>query len=196
MEPAASAPFSAISTAAVRSKPGFAPFSPSAISTPSARAAASNPSMTTEQNHPAHSSSENPARCFRSPADPHRDRYSALFVRALQAAIAALDPRDEERLRLYYAQEQTLAEIGRQLGEHESSVSRNLDRIRLVLRRTVEETLRNGCPAVNGFAAELGLSEAQISLCFEYASADAPFDLEKLLERRSRPSPPVGRPDP
>jgi RNA polymerase sigma factor (sigma-70 family) len=130
------------------------------------------------------------------PADPHRDRYSTLFVRALEAAIAALDERDEQRLRLYYAEEQTLAEIGRHLGEHESSVSRNLDRIRLALRRTVEETLQNGCPAANGFAAELGLSEAQISLCFEYASADAPFDLEKLLERRSRTSPPAGRPDP
>jgi RNA polymerase sigma-70 factor, ECF subfamily len=131
-----------------------------------------------------------------APADPHRERYSALFVRALQAAIAALDSRDEQRLRLYYAQEQTLAEIGRQLGEHESSVSRNLDRIRIALRRTVEGTLRNGCPAANGFAAELGLSEAQISLCFEYASADAPFDLEKLLERRGRTNPPAGRPDP
>jgi RNA polymerase sigma factor (sigma-70 family) len=130
------------------------------------------------------------------PADPHRERYTTLFVRALQAAIAALDPRDEQRLRLYYAQEQTLAEIGRQLSEHESSVSRNLDRIRLALRRTIEETLRKGCPAANGFAAELGLSEAQISLCFEYASADASFDLEKLLQRRSRSSPPSGRPDP
>jgi hypothetical protein len=45
-------------------------------------------------------------------------------------------------------------------------------------------------------AAERGLSEAQISLCFEYASADAPFDLEKLLDRRSRTSPSTGRPDP
>jgi len=130
------------------------------------------------------------------PADPHRERYSALFVRAWQTALAALDPRDEQRLRLYYAKEQTLAEIGRQLAEHESSVSRNLDRIRLALRRSVEETLRNGCPSANGFAAEPGLSEAQISLCFEYASADASFDLEKLLERRSRPSPPVERPGP
>ena len=129
-------------------------------------------------------------------ADPHRERYSTLFVRALQAAIAALDARDEQRLRLYYAQEQTLAEIGRQLAEHESSVSRNLDRIRLALRRTVEETLRNGCPAANGFAAELGLSDAQISLCFEYASADASFDLEKLLQRRSHTSPAAGRLDP
>src|SRR5271154_3161180 len=61
-----------------------------------------------------------------APADPHRDRYSALFVRALGAAIAALDSRDEQRLRLYYAREQTLAQIGEQLAEHESSVSRNL----------------------------------------------------------------------
>lgn len=127
------------------------------------------------------------------PADPHRERYSALFLRALQAALASLDPRDEQRLRLYYANEQTLAEIGRQLGEHESSVSRNLDRIRVALRRTVEDTLRNGCPAVNGFASELGLSDAQISLCFEYASADASFDLDKLLQRGSASRPPAGR---
>jgi RNA polymerase sigma factor (sigma-70 family) len=130
------------------------------------------------------------------PSDPYRERYVSLFIRALQAALSALDPRDEQRLRLYYAKEQTLAEIGRQLAEHESSVSRNLDRIRLALRHTVEETLRNGCPAVNGFAAELGLSEAQISLCFEYASADAAFDLEKLLQRRGPSTPARGRPGP
>jgi RNA polymerase sigma factor (sigma-70 family) len=130
------------------------------------------------------------------PADPHRERYSTLFVRALEAALATLDTRDEQRLRLYYAKEQTLAEIGRELNEHESSVSRNLDRIRLALRRTIEETLRNGRPAANGFAAELGLSDAQISLCFEYASADASFDLEQLLRRRSGSRPAAGRPDP
>jgi RNA polymerase sigma factor (sigma-70 family) len=130
------------------------------------------------------------------PSDPYRERYVSLFIRALQAALTALDPRDEQRLRLYYAKEQTLAEIGRQLAEHESSVSRNLDRIRLALRRAVEETLRNGCPAVNGFAAELGLSDAQLSLCFEYASADAAFDLEKLLQRRSPSTPARGRPGP
>lgn len=130
------------------------------------------------------------------PSDPHRERYASLFVRALQAALASLDSRDDQRLHLYYAKEQTLAEIGRQLSEHESSVSRNLDRIRLALRRTVEETLRNGCPAANGFAAELGLSDAQILLCFEYATADASFDLEKLLQRRNRPGPAAGRPEP
>jgi len=139
---------------------------------------------------------QNPARVSVRTDDPHRERYITLFVRALQRALAALNPRDEQRLRLYYAKEQTLAEIGKELGEHESSVSRNLDRIRLALRRTVEETLRNGCPAANGSAAEVGLSDAQIALCFEYASADASFDLENLLQRRSRSSPSAGRPDP
>ena len=139
---------------------------------------------------------QNPARVSVQAADPHRERYVTLFVRALQTALAALDPRDEQRLRLYYAKEQTLAEIGKELGEHESSVSRNLDRIRLALRRAVEETLRNGCPAANGSAAEAGLSDAQIALCFEYAFADASFDLENLLQRRSRQSPSAGRPDP
>ncbi len=139
---------------------------------------------------------QNPAGVSVQTDDPHRERYVTLFVRALQAALAALDPRDEQRLRLYYAKEQTLAEIGKELGEHESSVSRNLDRIRLALRRRVEETLRNGCPAANGSAAEVGLSDAQISLCFEYASADASFDLENLLQRRSRQNSSAGRPDP
>lgn len=142
------------------------------------------------------SASHLPAPVSVQPADPHRERYVTLFVRALQTALAALDPRDDQRLRLYYAKEQTLVEIGKQLGEHESSVSRNLDRVRLALRRAVEDTLRNGCPAVNGFAAEAGLSEAQIALCFEYVSADVSFDLDKLLERRVRPSPAVGRHDP
>jgi len=126
--------------------------------------------------------------------DPHRQRYAALFVRALQAALATLDSRDTQRLRLYYAEEQTLAEIGKQLREHESSVSRNLDRIRLALRRSIEAALRSGCPAINGFAAEPALSEAQIALCFEYAAADTPFDLDKLLQDRRPPSPAAGRP--
>lgn len=130
-----------------------------------------------------------PARVSPHATDPHRERYISLFVRALQSALAALEPRDHQRLRLYYAKELTLAEIGRQLGEHESSVSRNLDRIRLLLRRAIEQTLRDGCPAVNGSACEAGLSDAQIALCFEYAAADTPFDLEQLLQRRGPASP-------
>ena len=137
-----------------------------------------------------------PQRISAQPADPHRERYAALFERALQAALAQLDARDEQRLRLYYAEEQTLAEIGRQLAEHESSVSRNLERIRGELRHSVEQILRRGYAAPNGSAAEPGLSEAQIALCFEYAAEDAPLDLEKTLRRRSASDPATGRQEP
>ncbi len=115
------------------------------------------------------------------PRDPHRDDLVAGFHRTLEVALGLLAPRDKERLRLYYAAEQTLAEIGRKLGEHESSVSRNLDRTRRELRQQVEQALRKGSSSLDCRASVAGLSDAQIALCFEYASEDAPIDLDKLL---------------
>ncbi len=81
---------------------------------------------------------------------------------------------------MYYAAEQTLAEIGRKLGEHESSVSRNLERTRRELRQHVEQALRKGS-SVDGASPAAALSDAQIALCFEYAAEDSPIDLDKLL---------------
>jgi RNA polymerase sigma factor (sigma-70 family) len=115
------------------------------------------------------------------PADPHRELYVSLFSRALQAALDRLQPVEKDRLRLYYAEEKTLAEIGRLLGEHESSVSRHLDRLRRDLRQSVEEILRCGFVAANGSPAQPGLSDAEIALCFEYSAENTPIDLEKLL---------------
>jgi RNA polymerase sigma-70 factor len=112
--------------------------------------------------------------------DPHRTELVTLFRRTLEAALGLLDSRDKERLRLYYAAEQTLAEIGRKLGEHESSVSRNLERTRSELRQSVEQALRKG-GGVDGASPGAGLSDAQIVLCFEYAAEDSPIDLDKLL---------------
>ncbi len=123
------------------------------------------------------------------PDDPHRDRYLALFGRALSEALAKLEPPERERIRLYYTEGKTLAEIGRTLGEHESSVSRHLDRVRRDLRGAVETILLRGFAAENGFAAQAGLSDPEITLCFEYCSEDAPIDLEKLLPRPKPQSP-------
>ncbi len=117
------------------------------------------------------------------PDDPHRERYLALFGRALSEALAQLEPRERERLRLYYSEKKTLAEIGRSLGEHESSVSRHLDRVRHDLRGVTETILRRGFGAPNGSAVQAGLSDPEIALCFEYCAEDAPIDLEKLLPR-------------
>lgn len=121
--------------------------------------------------------------------DPHRPRYLELFTCAMQAALEQLDARDRERLFLYYAQEQTLAAIGKQLGEHESSVSRNLERIRRELRTAVEDFLRAGSPPLNGSASQRGLSEAELALCFEYAAEDAPLDLQKVFRQPGAPDP-------
>lgn len=120
------------------------------------------------------------------PLDPDREQYLRMFRAALETALARLAPRDVERLRLYYAHEQTLAEIGRRLGEHESSVSRNLERIRHELRQQVEDLLRRGETRLEGQAAQKGLSEAQIALCFEYATGETPIDLDKLFERKTQ----------
>lgn len=127
------------------------------------------------------------------PTDPHRQRYLALFSRALQAALEGLEPPEQERLRLYYSEEKTLAEIGRLLGEHESSVSRHLDRVRRNLRTQVEEILRRGFVTANGSAAQPGLSDAEITLCFEYCAEDTPIDLEELLPRPKSQGPLSGK---
>jgi RNA polymerase sigma-70 factor len=127
------------------------------------------------------------------PIDPHRQRYLALFSRALGAALEQLDPQEKERLRLYYAEEATLAEIGRLLGEHESSASRHLDRARRDLRQDVENRLRAGFAAANGSASERGLGDAEITLCFQYCAEDSPIDLEKLLPPRKPRGPAAGK---
>jgi len=106
--------------------------------------------------------------------DPDRERYLSLLQLALAAALAALAPRDRLRLAYYYVQDLTLAQIGRLLGEHEATVSRQLERIRRELHQGVERALR----------AEKRLSDAQIRLCYEYALEEWPFDLTRALTER------------
>jgi RNA polymerase sigma-70 factor (ECF subfamily) len=121
-------------------------------------------------------------------ADPHRARYVQLFQVALRSAMDRIESRDRERLRLYYVEEKTLAEIGKKLGEHESSVSRNLDRIRREMKENVEEILKRPVPGPS-------LSEEQIALCFQYAAEDVPIDLGKLLKQRKAGPMPKGKQD-
>jgi RNA polymerase sigma factor (sigma-70 family) len=117
-------------------------------------------------------------------SDPHREAYLEKLREALALSLASLEPRDRSRLQLYYVEDRTLAEIGRELGEHESSVSRNLERIRKELRATVEGLLRAGKSAANGGLASPGMDDAQIELCIQYAGEDAAIDLDKLFEAR------------
>jgi RNA polymerase sigma-70 factor len=113
--------------------------------------------------------------------DPDRARYVRRFDRALSDALASLTPRERMILACYYADELTLAEIGRMVHEHESTISRQLERTRRALRESVSQALQRGSPAVDGRAAEAGLDAAQIEMAFEYALEDSPLDLSKAL---------------
>ena len=104
--------------------------------------------------------------------DPERPRFVGLMQAALAAVLAVLSPKDRLRMACYYAQQMTLAQVGRLLGEHEATVSRQLSRTRGSIRASVEECLRT----------EHGLGEDEIAECFASLAADAgPLDLAELL---------------
>src|SRR5437868_3170702 len=122
------------------------------------------------------------------PSDPRRARYLQLLAAALKQAIASLDPLDRTRLISYYLNDLTLAEIGKAMNEHEATVSRKLERVRLELKDRVVAILKSGCVAKDGPQAQSGaprqpgLDDAQIQLCFEYATEAWSFDFSQLLE--------------
>ena len=100
------------------------------------------------------------------------DRCRELIQDALTRAISELPPRERLRLACYYAQELTLAETGKLLGEHEATCSRHLTRTRKALRGTIEGYLKR----------ERSLSAAEIADCFASVSQDpGELDLHQLL---------------
>jgi RNA polymerase sigma-70 factor, ECF subfamily len=104
--------------------------------------------------------------------NPARDRYLEVMRRAVLAAVAALAPRDRLRLTCYYAQDLTLAQIGRALGEHEATVSRHLTRTRRAIRSAVEHEL----------ADRERMNEAEIAECFASLLDDpGSLDIADLL---------------
>jgi RNA polymerase sigma-70 factor, ECF subfamily len=117
------------------------------------------------------------------PSDPDRPRFAAAFADALGRAIAALAPRDRLRLACYYAQEMTLARIGRLTGEHEATVSRHLARTRRGVREAVEQRLR----------VDHGFGDREIAECFASVAADAgTLDLGDWLGREDAGKDPRG----
>jgi RNA polymerase sigma-70 factor (ECF subfamily) len=119
-------------------------------------------------------SDEEPAASTASapPRSPDHGRFVALIRAALAAAVGRLAPRDRLRLACYYAQELTLAQIGRALGEHEATVSRQIAKARKTVRQDVERQLRDA-----------GLNDAAIAECFAAVSSDpGPLDVADMLE--------------
>lgn len=110
------------------------------------------------------------------PPDPERSRWVAAVRRGLGAALRALPDRDRLRISLYYAQDLTLAQIGRVTAEHEATVSRHLTRIRRGLREAIERHLIEQ----EHFAPAAALE------CLRSVTEDAgPLDLRELLDPAS-----------
>ena len=107
--------------------------------------------------------------------NPDHSRFVTAMQSVLAAALAALEPRDRLRLRCYYAQQMTLAQIGRLTREHEATVSRNLARTRNAVRAEAVRRLRN----------EHRFGDDEIAECFSSVSADAgTLNLGDLLSER------------
>ena len=105
--------------------------------------------------------------------DLDRRRLLTLILEALQRAIANLVVRDRLRLACYHAQQMTLAETARLLGEHEATSSRHLARTRRLIRSDIERQLR----------VDQRLNEAEIAQCFASATEDpGPLDLREILK--------------
>jgi RNA polymerase sigma factor (sigma-70 family) len=100
-----------------------------------------------------------------------RARCVAMLGKALDAALKSLAPRDRMRMAYYYRHDLSLKEIGRVMNEHESTVSRQLARTRVYLKREIERTLHDGGQ----------LSQDQIRLCYDWAAGDLQIDLSRAL---------------
>jgi RNA polymerase sigma-70 factor, ECF subfamily len=120
-----------------------------------------------------------PLRSKHSPANPDRNRFLAAMRSALAAAIAALAPRDRLRLACYYAQEMTLAQIGKLTREHEATVSRQLSKTRRAIREDVERRLK----------ADHRFSPPEIDECFDSIAEDSGnLDLGEWLDTGRLPA--------
>ena len=106
--------------------------------------------------------------------EPDRPRLARLFDEAVADAVAALAPADRLRLSYYYLHALTLAQIGRLMGEHESSASRKLERARRALRADIGSRL---------FAH--GLTEDDVGALVDQAASEGRMDLG-LLEPEPR----------
>jgi RNA polymerase sigma-70 factor, ECF subfamily len=75
--------------------------------------------------------------------DPLQAPEQPLLAKVTDAALASLSNEDRLLLSAYYLDGRTLAEIGRMLSLHESSISRRLEKILSTLRKRIVTALRS-----------------------------------------------------
>jgi RNA polymerase sigma-70 factor (ECF subfamily) len=105
----------------------------------------------------------------------------AQLVSATDSALAQLDAEDRYLLSSYFLDGRKLAEIGRTLGVHESTISRKLDKITTQLRKQILQAL-----------TRQGMSRRQAEEALETDVRDVMIDLRARLAAETGPR---GRPE-
>jgi RNA polymerase sigma-70 factor (ECF subfamily) len=99
------------------------------------------------------------------------------LARATDDALAQLSAEDRMILSAYYLDERTLAEIGRMLGVHESTISRKIDKLAKTLRKQILASLTRG-----------GMSRRQAEEAMEVDVRDLQVDIRRSLAQESPPA--------
>jgi RNA polymerase sigma-70 factor (ECF subfamily) len=109
--------------------------------------------------------------------EPDCEAEQAQVARATDAALAGLSSGERFLLAAYYLDGRTLAEIGRMLALHESTVSRRLEKVTATLRKRIIAKLRTS-----------GISKGEAEKLLELDVRDLAVDVRRNLaqERQAR----------
>jgi RNA polymerase sigma-70 factor len=113
----------------------------------------------------------------RAVSEQDEHRYVKLLSEAVSVTLRELPGAEKMLLGFYYVQQLTLKQIGRIRGEHESTVSRQLDAVRKKLRRQIENYLRK-VKKLNAY---------EVDQCFNYVARGVIVDLEAELKKEKVP---------
>lgn len=111
---------------------------------------------------------------FSAPQTDHQVPVHAQVIAATDAALAALPAEERYILASYFLDQRTLAEIGRTLGVHESTISRKVERAAGNLRKSIAESLQKA-----------GMSRRQAEEAMELDVRDLPVDVRSRLAEKA-----------
>jgi RNA polymerase sigma factor (sigma-70 family) len=103
---------------------------------------------------------------------PEEEKYATWLGEAVSVTLRELAPEDRLLLSYYYVQLLTLKQIGRISGQHEATVSRQLDGLRKKMRKKIEDYLRR----------VKKLTALDVERCLNFEARGALFQLDKDLK--------------
>ncbi len=105
------------------------------------------------------------------------EKLDPRLEKATETALSALSAEERFILKSYYLDDQTLAEIARTLGVHESTISRKVEKIAGALQKKIRVTL-----------LKMGLSKAEIEDAFSADVRDMEVNVRARLQESSQES--------